>query len=202
MRARAKISILAGALFISAMGVAHAQSSSWNGQGIPPGAVVSSNSAQCAQSVQSQIAQQEQQYIAGAAANAANTFPYLPGAGSMIQNSCLSNLIGGNLSLFFEPPNLMGLLDQLVNKACSMASNVESQAIAPITQGLQQGLPSYEIAPGVTTGALEGGLYVNPNVGGGLQQSGPPVSVNITPMFNGGGQNTNQSYFNGLIGVQ
>ncbi|WP_174501873.1 hypothetical protein [Acidiphilium sp. C61] len=203
MRSRVRVirvAIGASALLAAASLAAVAQTS-WN----DPSLGVSSSTAtkstgDCWAPVQQHLAAAEQQSIANGSMLASQNFQFLPHGQTFSQASCLSNLLSGSLDTLFTPPNLSGIVSAVVSKACSIATNYEQQAIAPVARGLQQGLPSYEIAPGISTGAISGGMYISPSVGGG---SAGPVSVNVTPMLGGQGENfTSQTYFNGLLGKQ
>lgn len=174
----------AGLLAVLALtGAARAQSSSWNdaalgltSSGTAGGTTAAS--ASCSQGVQQHLAQAEQAYIAGQTAMATGPggYSYL-GANGLAQNSCLSNLLGG-LNVGLTVPSLSGLLSGIIGQVCSAASSMENQAIAPLAKNLQAGIPSYEIAPGISTGSANGGLYLNPSAGG--SGYGQPVTVNVT----------------------
>lgn len=171
----------------------------WGSQLKAAGATTSNGSSACWTGVQKQLAKAEQQDIANQTKAAQNNYSFLPAGQTFEQLSCLSNVLGGNLQILFGPPSLGSLLNGLADKACSVGQQYEQQAIAPIAQGLQTGLPSYQIAPGISTGALSGGVYVTPSAGGGI--GGSSASVNITPIFDGNGyQAQAKPYFSGLFG--
>lgn len=187
------------ALVLAAAPVSAFAQTSWND---PSLGVSSSNatttSGDCWKPVQQHLAAAEQQSIANGAMLASQNFHFLPHGETFSQASCLSNLLGGSLDVLFSPPSLSGILRSLADRACSIATNFEQQAIAPVARGMQGGLPSNEIAPGISTGAITGGMYISPSVGGG--KTGP-VSVNVTPILGGHGESfSSQSYYNGLLG--
>jgi hypothetical protein len=190
------------ALALSAASGAVAQtttaSSSWNDAALglsSSDAATAPVTGSCSTTVQTQLTGMEQQQISGQTALAANNYKFLTTPFS--SNSCLANLLNGGLNVLFEPPSLSAILAAMVSEVCSVAENYEHEAIAPIAQSLQQGLPSYEIAPGITTGSLGGGMFIDPSVGTGLTSN--PVQVNVTPIFGYSTTTFTPQFQNGLL---
>lgn len=206
--------LVIGSAFICFATPAMAQSStSWNDQalGLTSANTSSGNAASansCSGTIEQRIQQGEQQYVAGQNNLAMNYLKQLP-AGGFAANNCLNNLIGG-INIIFSPPNLnlQQILGDIVNQVCAMGQSMESQALAPISQSLSTGLPSYQIAPGVSTGSAIGGISIVPQTGTGttgasLQVGAAngmgPVNVNIAPSFDQSGLSPVSSFSNGLF---
>lgn len=206
--------VLAVSAFILIPGLAAAQtSSSWNDQALglnssntAAGNAASANS--CSNTVEQRIQQGEQQFVAGQNNMATHYLTQLPAGGFAAQN-CLNQLMGG-INILFSPPNLnlQQILGDIVNQVCSMGQSMESQALAPISQSLSTGIPSYQIAPGISTGSAMGGVSIMPQTGTGttgasLQVGAAngmgPVNVNIAPSFDQSGLAPTSNFSNGLI---
>jgi hypothetical protein len=131
------------------------------------------------------------------------------GVGSFGQFSCLNNLLGGNLNVLFEPPNITNFINQLINSACSAAQGEISQMTQPITSALSNDTSLGGFFPGsMVANSLGGGLQTGLNTGGGNGFSFS-LNGNQTSLLGGNGGSSNwysapapagQSFYNGLLG--
>ena len=189
---------------IAAIAQSATPSATWNNSalsslGIDSATAAAANaqsSGACSEVVQQHLQAGALQAIAGDSALASNDIPYLnSNYGAM---SCLGNLLSG-ANILFEPPNIGGFITSLVGSACSMVQSQEQQAIQPLSQALDPSLPSYEIAPGISTGSIGAGMNLQPTVGNGTLGSAP-VQVNVTPLLqSGNGFSYAPQFSNGLF---
>lgn len=181
-----------------------ASSTTWNNSALSSLGINSATAAAanaqsagaCSDAVQQHLQAGALQAIAGDSALASNDIPFLnSNYGTM---SCLGSLLSG-ASVLFEPPDIGGFITSLVGSACAMVQNQEQQAIQPFSQALDPSLPSYEIAPGISTGSIGVGMNLQPTVGAGTLGS-TPVQVNVTPLLQSGNGFTYAPQFsNGLF---
>lgn len=156
----------------------------------------SQSTGACSDAVQQHLRDGALQAIAGNAALAASDIPYLNS--NYAAMSCLNDLLTG-VSVLFEPPNIGSFITSLVGEACSMAQSQEQQVVQPLYQSLSPSLPSYEIAPGISTGSIGTGMTLSPSVGGGTLGE-TPIQVNVTPLLQSGSGFTYAPQFsNGLF---
>lgn len=176
-------------------------SQSW--QQVSQSGATSATSGGCADNVQTQIGNVQKQFIAGQDQLGNNGYT----TDDFTDTSCLSNILGG-LSFTLSPPNLSQILNQIENEVCNKAQQAEQNAISSIEQvaAQQVGLsgtggsssvtiPSYQLIPGVSTGATSGGIFVNPSNGYG----GNPVSLNIAGGLDNSSYHSTSSFGSGLL---
>ncbi len=169
----------------------------WNGEGLTTTTTTASSSSatgqSCASPVQQHLTNGAQQAIEAGAAHAANDFPFM--SGTFLENSCLSNMFSGlSTGLNFNPPSLSSILSQIASQACGIAQSWEDQAIMPIAQNMQTGLPAYEIAPGIAIPSLNTGFSMSDSTGG----SSDSANINITPLFGNNNYSYSTQYSKGL----
>jgi hypothetical protein len=105
----------------------------------------------------------------------------LPGAssiggssGNFGEFSCLSNLLGGNLNVLFEPPNLSALLQELENAVCSAGEQMVQNLVQPIEPNMYDSTNLGGFFPGMSLPSLGGGISTSFSQGG--SSSGISVS--------------------------
>lgn len=96
------------------------------------------------------------------------------GSGTFGAYSCLSNLLGGNMNILFEPPSLSSIFQQLENQVCSAAQNMVSQAIQPMDSSFYNSVNLGGFFPGMSLPSLGGGVTTSTSQGGntGISVSG------------------------------
>lgn len=125
--------------------------------------------------------------------------------GTFGEFSCLSNLMGGNLNMLFEPPNLSSVLQQMVSSVCSAADSELTSLAQPISSAISQNYSLGGFFPGANISA-----GTSASLGGG---NGFSIGSNVNPknILSGNGGNTGwytstnpipagTSYFKGLLG--
>ena len=139
----------------------------------------------CASQVQQAEEQARTQYINGMSGLANNNFSQRQG--SYTQLACLDKFMQGNMDTLFRPPQLSGLLNQVLSFACQQAKQALGGALGNATNlqsligsmsggGLNlQGLVGSMAGGGVNLGSIAGGGA------GGI--------VNLSSMLGGGGTN-------------
>jgi hypothetical protein len=161
----------------------------------------------CDPTVHSGLVNAADQQIQNQAALASYLYQYEPD-NSLTTNSCLTNLLNGNLDILFEPPSLAGLLQSLINQGCDILDNMKQQALQPVVSiantvnsETSQGLGYGEVAPGLNLGGVSNILSVGANTDGNNSQG--LVQTNITSMFEDSSTSPilANSYQNGLIGA-
>ena len=88
------------------------------------------------------------------------------GGGTFGAYSCLSNLLGGNMNILFEPPNLSAILQQLLNQVCSAAQNMVAQAVQPLDASLYKSVNLGGFFPGMAMPSLGSGVFMSASQGG------------------------------------
>lgn len=121
--------------------------------------------------------------------------------GTFGEFGCLSNLLGGNLNVLFEPPNLSAILQQLKNAVCSAAQGEMSKLVQPISSALFSNTNLGGFFPGLGLGALAGSLSTSASTGGGNGFSvHGGIGSSTTWYSSTGSPGKAQVYFNGLLG--
>ncbi len=128
--------------------------------------------------------------------------------GSFGEFSCLTNLLGGNISMLFTPPSLSSILQALENQVCQEGESLITQAIQPLDQsqfedasipGFFPGMNAINLGSSVSTTASSGGS------GFSFTSNAPGIGSNDTSWWNGSTSSNTTSvsptYFNNLLSV-
>lgn len=167
---------------------------SW--QQVSQSGVTGATSGGCSANVQTQIGNVQKQFIAGQQQLGESGYTT---TSNFSDTTCLNNILGGlNLTLSF--PDMTQILNQIENEVCAKAEQAEQNAIAPLTNAISSvnsdmNIPSYQLIPGVSTGATSGGVYVSEYNGYGQT----PVAVNIAGGLDNGAYHATESFGNGLL---
>jgi hypothetical protein len=209
MHRNTKIGLLLLAVsFGPSLAVAQTTTQSW--QTSPVSAATGSSApvtGDCDPTVHQGLVNLANQQIQNQTALASYLYPYEPSDSSFLQNSCVNNLLNGSLNILFEPPNLNGIIQGLINQGCNYLASMKNQALQPvesiantIDSTEQQGLSFGQVAPGLNLGGVSNVLSVNVQSGGNNSQG--LVQTNITSMFtdSSGSSVVSGSYQNGLFG--
>lgn len=150
----------------------------------------------CSSNVQSQIGAAQTQFIAGQQQLGGSGYTT---TGDFSDATCLNNILGG-LNLTLSLPNMTQILNQIENEACAKAEQAEQNATTPLTNIISSAnssmnIPSYQLIPGVSTGATSGGVYVSEYNGYGQN----PVVLNIAGGLDNGSYHSTASFGSGLI---
>jgi hypothetical protein len=121
------------------------------------------SSGDCASQIQQVEEQSRTQYINGMSSLARNNFSQRQG--SYTQMACLDKFMQGNMDTFFRPPQLSGLLSQVMSFACQQAQQAMGGAMGNATN--LQGLIGSLAGGGINIQGLIGSL-----AGGGLSMGG------------------------------
>ena len=71
-----------------------------------------------------------------------------PTPGEYSEFSCLSNLFNQGMNIVFSPPNLSGILNELIQSACTKAESYIQSALQPLDQGFYQSANIDGFSPG------------------------------------------------------
>jgi hypothetical protein len=71
-----------------------------------------------------------------------------PTAGEYSEFSCLNNLFNQGLNILFSPPNLSGILNELIQAACTKAESYIETALQPLDQSFYQSATIDGFSPG------------------------------------------------------
>lgn len=182
-------------------------------------------SGDCASQVQQAEEQSRTQYINGMSGLARNNFSQREG--SYTQLACLDKFMQGNMDTLFRPPQLSGLLSQVLSFACQQAQQALQGALGNATnlQGLIgsmsggginiQGLLGSIGGGGLNMGSIAGGggivnlsqtLGGAANLAGGLMGGGSQIGGGmggiggiLGSVMGGGSRNATPNYLGGSI---
>lgn len=108
-------------------------------------------------------------------------------AGGFTGVSCLDRLLSSSLDFMFNPPSIEAILAMLANNACQFATSLVRQATSSLMQNFSGAIPLGQIIPGVSLGSLNGGMRIQPNIGG---SGGGPLNLSMA----GGGAGLPRNY--------
>lgn len=161
-------------------------------------------SGDCASQVQQAEEQSRTQYINGMSGLANNNFSQRPNSYS--QMACLDKFMQGNMDTLFRPPQLSGLLSQVMSFACQQAKQAMGGAMGNATnlQGLIGSLAGGGInIQGLIGSMAGGGLNMSSIAGGGgivnLSQT-LGMATSLAGGISGGGGMGGMGGIGGLVG--